>query len=566
MKDGISFLTINELAPVSMPCFAERVSVSRCAQSQLARKPVKGDRFYETGFGRQSNKIRNPSSADNKFRYLRFVNRLFMNTSKRIGLVLGPLMFVLILLFFNPEGLSSQARAVLASTTWIAVWWVTEAIPIAVTALLPIVLFPMTGALGLNDTTSAFGHKYVFLYMGGFIIAIAIEKWNLHRRIALNIINLIGSDVKKIILGFMVATAFLSMWISNTATAVMMLPIGIAIVTQLKDNPATIENENIIFGKAMMLAIAYSASIGGVATLIGTPPNLVLAGVVLDTYGYEITFLEWFKFGFPISVLLLLLCWKYLTSYAFKFEQKAFPGGKAEIKRLKSDLGKIRYEEKMVAVVFGTTAFFWISRSFLFGNILPKLDDTIIAMASAIILFLIPSKDKKTKLMGWDDAVKLPWGIILLFGGGLAIANGFESSGLAQWIGLQMSSFEGLSTIILVLLLVTAVNFLTEITSNLATTAMLLPVLAPMALSVDIHPFVLMVGATVAASCAFMLPVATPPNAVVFGSGYLRIPDMVRKGLAMNFISIIVVTAFVFFVLPVLWDIVVKGFPEQLKR
>ncbi|HNQ26357.1 MAG TPA: DASS family sodium-coupled anion symporter [Aquaticitalea sp.] len=489
-----------------------------------------------------------------------------MNTSKRIGLVLGPLMFVLILLFFNPEGLSSQARAVLASTTWIAVWWVTEAIPIAVTALLPIVLFPMTGALGLNDTTSAFGHKYVFLYMGGFIIAIAIEKWNLHRRIALNIINLIGSDVKKIILGFMVATAFLSMWISNTATAVMMLPIGIAIVTQLKDNPATIENENIIFGKAMMLAIAYSASIGGVATLIGTPPNLVLAGVVLDTYGYEITFLEWFKFGFPISVLLLLLCWKYLTSYAFKFEQKAFPGGKAEIKRLKSDLGKIRYEEKMVAVVFGTTAFFWISRSFLFGNILPKLDDTIIAMASAIILFLIPSKDKKTKLMGWDDAVKLPWGIILLFGGGLAIANGFESSGLAQWIGLQMSSFEGLSTIILVLLLVTAVNFLTEITSNLATTAMLLPVLAPMALSVDIHPFVLMVGATVAASCAFMLPVATPPNAVVFGSGYLRIPDMVRKGLAMNFISIIVVTAFVFFVLPVLWDIVVKGFPEQLKR
>jgi len=315
-----------------------------------------------------------------------------------------------------------------------------------------------------------------------------------------------------------------------------------------------------------MLAIAYSASIGGVATLIGTPPNLVLAGVVLDTYGYEITFLEWFKFGFPISVLLLLLCWKYLTSYAFKFEQKAFPGGKAEIKRLKSDLGKIRYEEKMVAVVFGTTAFFWISRSFLFGNILPKLDDTIIAMASAIILFLIPSKDKKTKLMGWDDAVKLPWGIILLFGGGLAIANGFESSGLAQWIGLQMSSFEGLSTIILVLLLVTAVNFLTEITSNLATTAMLLPVLAPMALSVDIHPFVLMVGATVAASCAFMLPVATPPNAVVFGSGYLRIPDMVRKGLAMNFISIIVVTAFVFFVLPVLWDIVVKGFPEQLKR
>ncbi len=489
-----------------------------------------------------------------------------MNTSKRIGFVLGPLLFILILLFFKPEGLSPQARAVLASTAWIAIWWITEAIPIAVTALLPIVLFPLTGGLDLGATTSAFGHKYVFLYMGGFIIAIAIEKWNLHRRIALNIINFIGSDIKKIILGFMVATAFLSMWISNTATSVMMLPIGIAIITQLKDNPQTIENETLLFGKALMLAIAYSASIGGIATLIGTPPNLVLAGVVLDTYGYEITFLQWFMFGFPIALLLLLICWKYLTSYAFKFTQKEFPGGKQEIKRLKSALGKVSYEEKMVAVVFGTTAFFWITRSLLFDDILPQLDDTIIAIVFAVILFLIPSKDKKVKLMDWDDAVKLPWGIILLFGGGMALANGFESSGLAQWIGGQMTTFAGLTTIILVLLLIAAVNFLTEITSNLATTAMLLPVLAPMALTVDIHPFVLMVGAAVAASCAFMLPVATPPNAVVFGSGYLRIPDMVSKGFVMNIISIIILTLFVYFVLPMLWGIVVDGFPEALRH
>lgn len=487
-----------------------------------------------------------------------------MNTSKRIGFVLGPVLFVLILLFFKPEGLSPEARAILASTAWIAVWWITEAIPIAVTALLPIVLFPLTGGLGLNDTTSAFGHKYVFLYMGGFIIAIAIEKWNLHRRIALNIINFIGSDIKKIILGFMVATAFLSMWISNTATSVMMLPIGIAIITQLKDNPATPENETQLFGKAMMLAIAYSASIGGIATLIGTPPNLVLAGVVLDTYGYEITFLQWFMFGFPIAVILLLLCWKYLTTYAFSFEQKEFPGGKQEIKRLKSALGKVSYEEKMVALVFGTTAFFWITRSFLFDKILPGIDDTIIAIVFAVVLFLIPSKDQKVKLMDWDDAVKLPWGIILLFGGGMALANGFESSGLAQWLGNQMTTFAGITTILLILLLVLAVNFLTEITSNLATTAMLLPILAPMALTVDIHPFVLMVGATVAASCAFMLPVATPPNAVVFGAGYLKIPDMVRKGFAMNLISTIIVTLFVYFVLPMLWDIVVEGFPSEL--
>ena len=488
-----------------------------------------------------------------------------MNRTKQIGFVLGPLLFVLILLFLKPEGLSPEARAVLASTAWIAVWWITEAIPIAVTALLPIVLFPLTGGLGLSDTTSAFGHKYVFLYLGGFIIAIAIEKWNLHRRIALNIINFIGSDIKKIILGFMVATAFLSMWISNTATSVMMLPIGIAIITQLKDNPNTIENENHLFGKALMLAIAYSASIGGIATLIGTPPNLVLAGVVLDTYDYEITFLQWFMFGFPISLILLFICWKYLTNYAFKFTQKEFPGGKQEIKRLLKSLGKVSYEEKMVAIVFGTTAFFWITRSLLFDKLLPQLDDTIIAIVFAVVLFLIPSKDKKIKLMDWEDAVKLPWGIILLFGGGMALANGFESSGLAQWIGGQMTTFAGLTTIILVLLLIAAVNFLTEITSNLATTAMLLPVLAPMALTVDIHPFVLMVGAAVAASCAFMLPVATPPNAVVFGSGYLRIPDMVNKGFVMNMISIIILTLFVYFVLPLLWDLTVEGFPQALR-
>lgn len=489
-----------------------------------------------------------------------------MSTIKRIGFLLGPLAFVLILIFFKPEGLSDEARAILASTAWVSIWWITEAIPIAVTALMPIVLFPLSGGLDLSTTTASFGHKYIFLYIGGFIIAIAIEKWNLHKRIALNIINFIGSDIKKIILGFMIATAFLSMWISNTATAVMMLPIGIAITSQLKDNPNTIENETNLFGKTLMLAIAYSASIGGIATLIGTPPNLVLAGVVSNIYDYEISFFQWFTFGFPISVVLLFICWKYLTSYAFNFKQKEFPGGKAEIKRLTKLLGKMSYEEKMVAAVFGTTAFFWITRSFLFNELIPKLDDTIIAIIFAIVLFLIPAKNKKQKLMTWDDAVKLPWGILLLFGGGLAIASGFESSGLAVWIGNQMTSFAGLTTIILILLLIAAINFLTEITSNTATTAMLLPVLAPMAVIVDIHPFILMVGAAVAASCAFMLPVATPPNAVVFGSGFLRIPDMVSKGFIMNIISIIILTLFVYFLLPMLWDLTVEGFPDALRR
>lgn len=489
-----------------------------------------------------------------------------MNGTKLIGLVLGPLSFFLILFFFNPVGLSQEANAVLAATVWIAIWWITEAIPIAVTALLPLVLFPLSGGLDLASAAASFGHKYVFLYMGGFIIAIAIEKWNLHKRIALNIINFIGSDVRKIILGFMIATAFLSMWISNTATSVMMLPIGMAIIKQLRDNPDTVEDENQTFGKALMLAIAYSASIGGVATLIGTPPNLVLAGVVLDTYGYEITFMQWFVFGLPISILLIFICWKYLTRYAFRFKQTEFPGGKNEIKRQLSHLGSLSYEEKMVAFVFALTAFCWITRSFLLQKFLPALDDTIIAIFFAIVLFLIPAKNKREQLINWDEAVKMPWGIILLFGGGMALAKGFEVSGLAVWIGSQMTALSGLPIILLILVLVAAVNFLTEITSNLATTAMLLPVLAPMALTIDVHPFVLMVGAAVAASCAFMLPVATPPNAVVFGSGYLRIPDMVSKGFFMNVVSIIIVTLFVYFALPELWGLVLDAFPEQLKK
>ncbi|MDX1471206.1 MAG: DASS family sodium-coupled anion symporter [Flavobacteriaceae bacterium] len=488
-----------------------------------------------------------------------------MTTTQRIGLFLGPLCFLLIRFFVTPADLPEEANAVLASTAWIAIWWITEAIPIAVTALLPIVLFPLSGGMDLTTTTASFGHKYVFLYLGGFIIAIAIEKWNLHRRIALNIINFIGSDIRKIILGFMVATAFLSMWISNTATSVMMLPIGIAIIKQMKDIPSTIEDENLIFGKALMLAIAYSASIGGIATLIGTPPNLVLAGVVSDLYNYEITFSQWFMFGFPISITLLIICWIYLTRFAFKFNQTEFPGGRKEIKRLLQSIGKISYEEKLVAGVFAATAFCWITRSFLLQDIFPALDDTIIAIVFAVVLFLIPAKGEKGMLINWKEAVELPWGIILLFGGGMALANGFETSGLAQWIGNQMTTLMGITTILLILIIIAAVNFLTEITSNLATTAMLLPVLAPMALAIDMHPFVLMTAAAVAASCAFMLPVATPPNAVVFGSGYLRIPDMFKKGIVMNLISIILLTAFVYYLLPELWDLIIDKYPEELK-
>ncbi|MDP2686547.1 MAG: SLC13 family permease [Aequorivita sp.] len=476
-----------------------------------------------------------------------------MKSKKIIPLLLGPLLFFFLQSLNTPVGMSEAAYAVLCATLWIAIWWVSEAVPIAVTSLLPIVLFPLTGALDLSTTTEAYGHKYVFLYLGGFIIAIAIEKWKLHKRIALYIIRGIGTDVSKIILGFMVATAFLSMWISNTATAVMMLPIGMSIVAQLKDNPSTDVNENLIFGKALMLGIAYSASIGGMATLIGTPPNLVLAGYVEEVYNIEISFWQWMKFGFPIAVLLLFIAWYYITQVAFTFKQKKFPGGKEEIERLIKELGPMKREEKTVLAVFALTAICWIGRSFLLEPFIPGIDDTIIAIAAGIILFTLPARGKE-RIIAWEDAAKIPWGIILLFGGGMALAASFETTGLAAWLGAQMTLLKGLPLLVLLLVVIASVNFITEFTSNLATTAMLLPILAPIAIGLGVNPYVLMVATTVAASCAFMLPVATPPNAVVFGSGYLRIPDMVKTGFAMNIISIILLTLMVYFILPLVWN------------
>jgi len=478
-----------------------------------------------------------------------------MHSKKNIGLALGPILFVLIKLFFHPEGLDDSANGILASTVWIAIWWITEPIAIPITSLLPIVLFPLSGGLSLGETTAPYGHQYIFLFLGGFILAIAIEKWNLHKRIALNIIKLVGTNVNSIILGFMIATAFLSMWISNTATAVMILPVGVAVISHLTDNPKTIANENLLFGKALMLAIAYSASIGGMATLIGTPPNLVLAGIIEKTYNTEITFLQWFLFGFPLSIVLLFICWFYLTRFAYKFNQKEFPGGKGEIERQLQQLGKITYQEKLILIIFLSTAFAWITRSFLLVKFFPAMDDTIIALLSSFVLFIVPSGKNKEALMTWKDAITLPWGILLLFGGGMALALGFETSGLAGWIGNHMTLLEGTSIFILLLVLVTAVNFLTEITSNMATTAMLLPILVSLANILNVHPYILLVSATLAASCAFMLPVATPPNAIVFGSGYLKIEDMVKKGFLLNIISIIIVTFFGYYILPLIWNL-----------
>jgi sodium-dependent dicarboxylate transporter 2/3/5 len=337
---------------------------------------------------------------------------------------------------------------------------------------------------------------------------------------------------------------------------VMMLPIGIGIIKQMEGLKSLPKDENLIFGKALMLSIAFSASIGGIATLIGTPPNLVFAGIIQELYGKEISFLKWIIFGLPISIILLTISWIYLTRVAFKFSKTNFDEGQAEIKMQLTELGEVSYEEKIVLVVFVITGAAWISRTFFLNLFLPSLDDSMIALMSGISLFLISTgkeyKDKK--IMHWEDAVKLPWGILLLFGGGLAIAAGFQSSGLAIWIAEKLSKLDEFSLFIILLIVITAVNFLTEITSNLATTAMLLPVLAPIAVMLGVHPYILMVGATLAASCAFMLPVATPPNAVVFGSNYLKISDMVKVGIFMNIISIIIIFSMVYFLLPIIWN------------
>lgn len=476
--------------------------------------------------------------------------------SRRFNIILGPSLFFIFYFLIHPfDGMNTQSHAIFCSVLWIATWWITEAIPIPVTSLLPLVLFPLTGGLDLKLTASSYGDKIIYFYMAGFFLAIAMEKWNLHKRIALNIINVVGYNKKSMLLGFMIATAFLSMWLSNTSTSIMMLPIGIAIVSQvsLKNN---ILNSN--FGKVLMLGIAYSASIGGFATIYGTPPNLILLSNIEEYFNLSIDFFSWFIMAFPLSCILLFICWYYLVNFSFDLSSLSNVSKKTISSQIK-ELGKIKYEEKGVLLIFIVFILGLLFKQFI-SKFIPQIDDTIIAISIAIFLFLIKSSDGENNLIEWSDGVKLPWGIILLFGGGLSIATAMKSSGLALWIGELAYNIDSLDLILIVLIIVMIVNFLTEITSNLATVSMLLPILASISISLGIHPYIIMVSATIAASCAFMLPVATPPNAVVFGSGYLKMTDMVKTGLVMNVISIVIVSLYVYFVLPMLWNIDISVF------
>lgn len=488
------------------------------------------------------------------------------NWFPNVGRLLGPLAFFLVYYLVDTPGLAPEGKLMLGLTLWMAIWWITDAVPIAGTALLPLMVLPLSGVLNLKQVSNNYMDPTVLLYMGGFLLATSIEKWNLHKRIALNIINLLGTDLRRIVLGFMLATGFLSMWISNSATALMMLPIGLAVIGQFKNH---LGDENGILSthlaKNILLGIAYAASIGGMATLIGTPTNNVLRAVVEKLYNYTIDFNEWMLFAFPFSVVLLAIAWFYLVNFGNPLPKKFnLTEAKSVIQDQIVALGKITYEEKTVLIVFGLVCFSWITRSFLLEPLLPALDDTIIALLGVMLLLLLPSSGKsepKGRILDWKTAEQIPWGVLILFGGGLALAEGFKETGLANWIGQHLSLIEGVSFFVLLLIIVAAVNFLTEVTSNVATASMLLPILASVAIKLDVHPFGLMVGATLAASCAFMLPVATPPNAVVFGPGYLKIKDMVKAGLWLNIISIILLTLMVYFILPWLWKIDLQAYP-----
>ena len=485
------------------------------------------------------------------------MQKFFSLLSGKVGLLLGPLLF-LIFLSLDIQGMSWEAKAVAASTLWIATWWISEAIPFQVTSLLPLVLIPVTAGISIRPLAAAYGDKIIFLFLGAFIIALAMERWNLHKRIALRIILFIGSNTQRVILGFMVATAFLSMWISNTATTLMMLPIGLAVMKQVNE---FFEDKSGNFGKSLLLGVAYSASIGGLATIVGTPTNGIFMGMNESFFQQEITFAEWFILCFPMVIILVYTCWVLLVKFTFKVEVHNL-SGKSDVLQTEYDkLGRMSFEEKSVMAVFIFAAIAWISRSYILVNFFPTIDDTSIGIAAAAMLFIIPSRKQDEAIMTWQYAAKLPWGVLILFGGGLAIAASFQSSGLAEYIATGLSGLKGADSNIIIIGITSLINFLTEITSNVATATVMLPILATLAEAINIHPYALMIAATLASSCAFMLPVATAPNAVVFSSGLIRMKDMIRAGFLLNVISIIIIVVFVSVILPILWDIDLSTFP-----
>ena len=495
------------------------------------------------------------------------------SVGKHAAFFLGPALCILLLLLPVPQGMKPEAWKVLAVTVLMAVWWITEAIPIPATGLLPIVLFPALGVLSGKDAAAPYADDVIYLFMGGFFLAVTMERWNLQRRIALNTIKLVGDSPDRLVLGFMIATGFISAWVSNTATAMMMVPIGLAVISEITGlTPVQIKAGSTIsgasdlnFGRALMLGIAFAASIGGLATIIGTPPNAILVGIVKKMYNYEITFVSWIMVGGPLAVVTLVVTWLILSK--FLFPTTSFSQGDAarviddEIARL----GPITREEKGVAIVGATMATLWIISGFVFKYFpaLKFVNDSTIAIGGALMLFAWPLNLKKGEfLLNWETAVKIPWDVVLLFGGGLAIANGFQRSGLTLYIAQQFQHLAGLHIYILITLIVVFTIALTEVTSNTAVATLLVPIMGAVAMAMGINPLGPMIAAAIAASYAFMLPVATPPNAVAYGSGCFTIKNMAIAGIWINLACFVLIPVIIYFLIPLFWGENLSATPQ----
>ena len=464
-----------------------------------------------------------------------------------IGLVAGPLVLAFMLTQPPPAAMDAEAWRTAAAGCFMAIWWMTEAVPIPVTALAPLVLFPLLGVTTPGEAAAPYANPVIFLFLGGFVLALAMQRHGLHRRVALGVVRALGVRRDRVVLGFMAVTAFVSMWVSNTATAVMMLPIGVSIL-QLRGGGASGAGSDSAagnFGVALVLGIAYGASIGGLATLIGTPPNALLAGFMLETYGVEVGFAQWMAAALPLVLVALPLTWLVLTRVAFPVGTGVIAGGSDLLREEYRRLGATSAGERRVAAIFLATALLWIVRPLL-ADAIPGLTDAGIAVAAAAATFIVPVDLRRGEfLMDWQTAERLPWGVLLLFGGGLSLADAVSRSGLAAWIGTALSGMQAWPLIIVIALVTTVIIFLTELTSNTATAATFLPLIASLSIGLGENPFLLVVPAAIAASCAFMLPVATPPNAVLYASGYVTVPQMARAGVLLNMMFILLITLLV---------------------
>lgn len=474
-------------------------------------------------------------------------------TYQSIGLYLGPVVALALTFMDAPEGMGADTWKVVSLAAWMAIWWATEAIPVAATALLPLIFLPMTGITTAKAASTPYTNPVIFLLMGGFIIAMAMQRWGLHKRIALNILARVGDHPSALIAGFMATAALLSMWISNTATTLMMVPIAMS-VAEAVAGKREVSNS---FTIALLLGIAYSASIGGLGTIVGTPPNAMLVGYLKEQMNVDIGFTQWMAFGVPVVLVMVPAAWFVVTKLTFKLEAADGHAGEEEVQKQLKALGPISTPEKRVAFLFTGVALAWMFRPLL--DDLPYLDglsDMVIAVAGAVAAFVIPAGDATRKglaLLSWEWAVRLPWGVILLFGGGLSLAAAITSTGLALWLGDALGFLTTYDLIFLMLAIVTMVIFLTELTSNTATVAALLPVLAAVATKGNFDPILMSAPAAMAASCAFMLPVATGPNAVVFSSGHVTVPDMAKAGFRLNLIGIFLVTMLCYALVPLIF-------------